>query len=89
MQTWQTLDDGTKWAFQLDGIITRTSKSQSIGFSILPWLNTLFLLLGTTGGNMIVIQNANDFEFFSSTGKGAIQGNGYQARNAGLVMKWS
>ncbi|KAI0691434.1 rhamnogalacturonan-hydrolase [Cytidiella melzeri] len=62
MQTWQTLDDGTKWAFQLDGIITRTS---------------------TTGGNMIAIENANDFEFFSSTGKGAIQGFGYQCRNAG------
>nr|ACI26689.1 rhamnogalacturonan-hydrolase [Irpex lacteus] len=62
MQTWQTLNHGTKWAFQLDGVITRTS---------------------TTGGNMIVIQNANDFEFFSSTGKGAIQGNGYQCRNAG------
>ncbi|KAI0338434.1 rhamnogalacturonan-hydrolase [Trametopsis cervina] len=62
MQTWQTLNHGSKWAFQLDGIITRTS---------------------TTGGNMIVIQNANDFEFFSSTSKGAIQGNGYQCRNAG------
>ena len=35
MQTWQTLDDGTKWAFQLDGIITRTSKSRSIDFSML------------------------------------------------------
>lgn len=38
---------------------------------------------GTAGGNMIAIENANDFEFFSSTGKGAIQGFGYQCRNAG------
>lgn len=25
MQTWQTLNGGTKWAFQMDGVITRTS----------------------------------------------------------------
>ncbi|EJD00592.1 rhamnogalacturonan-hydrolase [Fomitiporia mediterranea MF3/22] len=62
MQTWQTLNGGSKWAFQMDGVITRTS---------------------TAGGNMIAIQNANDFEFFSSNSAGAIQGNGFQCRNAG------
>ncbi|EJD00593.1 uncharacterized protein FOMMEDRAFT_187129 [Fomitiporia mediterranea MF3/22] len=62
MQTWQTLKGGSKWAFQMDGVITRNS---------------------TTGENMIVIQNANDFEFFSNNSAGAIQGNGYLARNAG------
>ncbi|KZP14838.1 glycoside hydrolase family 28 protein [Athelia psychrophila] len=62
MATWQTLDDGTNWAFQLDGYITRTS---------------------TTGGHMIIIENANDFEFYSSTSAGTIQGLGYQCRNAG------
>ncbi|KAI5119241.1 hypothetical protein M0805_008792 [Coniferiporia weirii] len=62
MQTWQTLNGGTKWAFQMDGVITRTS---------------------TTTGNMIAIENANDFEFFSSNSAGAIQGLGYQCRNAG------
>jgi rhamnogalacturonan hydrolase len=29
---------------------------------------------GTDGGNMIFIQNSDDFELFSSTGKGAVQG---------------
>jgi rhamnogalacturonan hydrolase len=62
MQTWQTLNGGTKWAFQMDGVITRTA---------------------TTGGHMIIIENANDFEFYSSNSAGAIQGNGYQCRNAG------
>ncbi|KAF9526747.1 rhamnogalacturonase [Crepidotus variabilis] len=62
MQTWVTLNGGTKWAFQLDGFLTRTS---------------------TTSGHMIVIQNANDFEMYSSTSAGGIQGNGYQCRNAG------
>ncbi len=32
---------------------------------------------------MIVVENTNDFEFFSSNSAGAIQGNGYQCRNAG------
>ena len=32
---------------------------------------------GTDGGNMIFIEHGTDFEMFSSTGKGAIQGNGY------------
>jgi rhamnogalacturonan hydrolase len=62
MQTWQTLNGASQWAFQMDGVITRTS---------------------TTGGHMIVIQNANDFEMFSGNSAGAIQGNGYQCRNAG------
>lgn len=29
---------------------------------------------GTSAGNMLFVRNANDFEMFSSTGKGAIQG---------------
>ncbi|KAI5119242.1 hypothetical protein M0805_008793 [Coniferiporia weirii] len=62
METWQTLSGGTQWAFQLDGVITRTS---------------------TTTGNMIVIEDADDFEFYSSNSAGAIQGLGYQCRNAG------
>ncbi|KAF4555207.1 Rhamnogalacturonase B-like protein [Elsinoe fawcettii] len=33
--------------------------------------------VGTAGGNMIFVQRTSDFEFFSSTGKGAVQGNGY------------
>ncbi|KIO23148.1 glycoside hydrolase family 28 protein [Tulasnella calospora MUT 4182] len=62
MATWVTLNGASNWAFQMDGVITRTS---------------------TTSGHMIVIQNANDFEMFSSNSAGAIQGNGYQCRNAG------
>ncbi|KAJ9223750.1 CAZyme family GH28 [Paecilomyces variotii] len=33
---------------------------------------------GTDGGNMIFIEHSSDFELFSSTSKGAIQGNGYE-----------
>lgn len=32
---------------------------------------------GTEGGNMIMIEHGTDFEMFSSTSEGAIQGNGY------------
>lgn len=62
MKTWVTLNHGTKWAFQLDGLITRTA---------------------TTGGHMILIENANDFEMYSANSAGGIQGHGYQCRNAG------
>jgi rhamnogalacturonan hydrolase len=33
---------------------------------------------GTSGNNMIVIRRSKDVEIFSSTGKGAFQGNGYR-----------
>ena len=62
MATWQTLNGGTGWALQLDGIIQRT---------------------GTAGGHMIIVENANDFEFFSQTSKGAIQGFGYEFTSKG------
>ncbi|OAL51089.1 rhamnogalacturonase [Pyrenochaeta sp. DS3sAY3a] len=38
---------------------------------------------GTGGGNMLFVRNANDFELFSSTGKGAVQGNGYEEHKNG------
>ncbi|KAF2111278.1 RGase A [Lophiotrema nucula] len=38
---------------------------------------------GTAGGNMIFVQSSDDFELFSSTGKGAVQGNGYQIHAQG------
>lgn len=35
---------------------------------------------GTSAGNVLFVRNANDFELFSSTGKGAIQGKATQSR---------
>ncbi|KAI1795494.1 rhamnogalacturonase [Ganoderma leucocontextum] len=40
------------------------------------------LITPTTGGNMITIENANHFEFYSANSAGGIQ-YGYQCRNAG------
>lgn len=37
----------------------------------------LLSLLSTAGGNMFFIEHTTDFEFYSSTSKGAIQGYGY------------
>lgn len=34
---------------------------------------------------MFAIENAEDFEMYSSTSAGGIQGLGYQCRNAGYV----
>ncbi|KAJ4377592.1 hypothetical protein N0V83_000419 [Neocucurbitaria cava] len=44
---------------------------------------TIYRTTGTGGGNMLFVRNANDFEMFSSTGKGAIQGNGYDDHKSG------
>lgn len=40
-------------------------------------LDGIIYRTGTAGGNMIFIEHSDDFELFSSTSKGAIQGNGY------------
>lgn len=39
----------------------------------------------TDSGNMIYIEHANDFEMFSSTGNGAIQGYGYVDHQQGII----
>ena len=46
-------------------------------------LDGIIYRIGTAGGNMIAITGGSDFEFFSSTGKGAIQGNGYEIHAKG------
>lgn len=40
-------------------------------------LDGIIYRTGTAGGHMIIVENTSDFEFFSSTSKGAIQGYGY------------
>ena len=40
---------------------------------------------GTAGGNMIMIEHGSDFELFSSTGKGAMQGLGYVFHKDGNI----
>lgn len=40
---------------------------------------------GSGGGNMLLVQGGDDIEFFSSTGKGAFQGNGYEMHAAGSI----
>ncbi|KIW02996.1 hypothetical protein, variant [Verruconis gallopava] len=40
---------------------------------------------GTAGGNMIFIEHTSDFELFSSTSKGAFQGNGYIFHQQGSI----
>lgn len=40
---------------------------------------------GTAGGNMIFIEHTSDFELFSTTSKGAIQGHGYEIHKTGSI----
>ncbi|RAH46337.1 putative rhamnogalacturonase [Aspergillus brunneoviolaceus CBS 621.78] len=85
------LSNATNWAFQLDGLITAayggnwTIERALIlqGYAGVDVLNSTingegdqkFLL------DVLVIVNAVDFEFYSSNGLGAIQGQGYIYRN--------
>ena len=48
-------------------------------------LDGIIYRTGTAGGHMIIIQNSNDIEFFSSTGKGAMQGYGYVIHKTGSL----
>ncbi|KAK8209075.1 hypothetical protein M8818_003769 [Zalaria obscura] len=41
-------------------------------------LDGIITRTGTSGGNMIFIEHSTDFELFSSTSKGAVQGLGYE-----------
>jgi rhamnogalacturonan hydrolase len=41
---------------------------------------------GGGGGNMIMVQHADDVEIFSSTGHGAFQGNGYEYHAKGSIQ---
>lgn len=52
---------------------TELGNRLSLGVSM-----SIYLLRGrTAGGNMIFVQHSTDFEMYSSTSKGAIQGYGY------------
>ncbi|KAF2826832.1 rhamnogalacturonase [Ophiobolus disseminans] len=46
-------------------------------------LDGIIYRTGTGAGNMLFVRNANDFEMFSSTGKGAVQGNGFEDHKNG------
>ncbi|KAJ5985550.1 hypothetical protein N7499_008165 [Penicillium canescens] len=86
-----TLSNGTNWAFQLDGLITAAyggdwtiarelvlqgyAGSDIINATINGEGDQKFLL------DVLIIVNAVDFEFYSSNGKGAFQGQGYIYRN--------
>lgn len=48
------------------------------GSKIAVQLDGTIVRTGTAGGNMIAVSNTDDFEFFSGTSKGAIQGYGYE-----------
>ena len=48
-------------------------------------LDGIIYRTGSAGGTMIVVENTSDFEMFSSTGKGAMQGNGYTYHQAGSL----
>jgi rhamnogalacturonan hydrolase len=49
-------------------------------------LDGIIYRVGTAGGNMIFIEHTTDFEMYSSTSKGALQGYGY-VFHAGKILQ--
>ncbi|KAH8646352.1 glycoside hydrolase family 28 protein [Xylariales sp. PMI_506] len=70
------LPGGVKWALQLEGLITL-----AYGGNYAVNRDGLNLL------DAIVIYNATDFELYSSTGLGAVQGQGYIYRNSNNAIR--
>jgi rhamnogalacturonan hydrolase len=48
-------------------------------------LDGIITRTGTEAGNMIFIEHTSDFELFSTTSKGAIQGHGYEFHKDGSI----
>jgi rhamnogalacturonan hydrolase len=71
MSTFVSLTGGKSWALQLDGIIYR------VGYVLYTPFNLMLMGNRTGGGNMIFVGSTSDFEMYSSTSKGAMQGYGY------------
>ncbi|KAF7592803.1 hypothetical protein BBP40_012486 [Aspergillus hancockii] len=85
------LSNATNWAFQLDGLITAAyggiwEIERSLILQSFAGVDVLNATINGEGDNkflldVLVIVNAVDFEFYSSNGLGAFQGQGYLYRN--------
>ncbi|KAJ5973989.1 CAZyme family GH28 [Penicillium waksmanii] len=91
------LSNGTNWALQLEGLVTAAyGGNWSVDRElILQGSAGVELINSTINGegdqrfllDVLVIVNAVDFEFYSSTGLGAIQGQGYIYRNSNNIER--
>ncbi|RHZ44416.1 putative rhamnogalacturonase [Aspergillus thermomutatus] len=85
------LSNATNWAFQLDGLITAAyggnwTIDRALILEGLAGADVLNVTINGEGDqkfllDVLVIVNAVDFEFYSSNGLGAFQGQGYLYRN--------
>jgi rhamnogalacturonan hydrolase len=66
------------------GLRTWVNLSGGQGFAI-QWDGVIHRT-GEAGGNMILVQRSDDVEIFSSTGRGAFQGNGYEFHAKGSIQ---
>jgi rhamnogalacturonan hydrolase len=69
------------------GLRTWVSMRGGKGFAV-QWDGTIHRGGGgeAGGGNMLLVQSSDDVEIFSSTGKGAFQGNGYEFHAKGNIQ---
>jgi rhamnogalacturonan hydrolase len=66
------------------GLRTWVALKGGSGFAI-QWDGTIHRV-GDAGGNMILVERSDDVEIFSSNGKGAFQGNGFQFHEQGNIQ---
>lgn len=67
---------GSAWKGGKPGPYSLTGSFTGLGRSYSKIVG-LAKVLSTSNGNMIYVGSSNDFEMYSSTSKGAIQGYGY------------
>jgi rhamnogalacturonan hydrolase len=65
------------------GLRTWVNLSGGEGFAI-QWDGVIHRT-GDSGGNMLMVQRSDDVEIFSSNGRGAFQGNGYEFHGKGNI----
>jgi rhamnogalacturonan hydrolase len=63
------------------GLSTWVNFNGGSGFAV-QWDGVIYRI-GEGGGNMILVNHSDDVEIFSSNGRGAFQGNGYQFHERG------
>lgn len=70
---------GLLWQAEKLGLCRWMGSSIGLGARILkPFSMFADVRIRTTHGNMFMIKQSDDFEMYSSTSKGAIQGYGYE-----------
>ncbi|KAL4897484.1 pectin lyase fold/virulence factor [Aspergillus ambiguus] len=82
---WEACADGGVVYFPPGDYAMDTWVTLTGGKAVAIQLDGIIYRTGSDGGNMIMIEHTSDFELFSSTSRGAIQGFGYEFHAEGSL----